>query len=514
MKRYLFYIFFALPLLVVSQEKIIGTISYLNKTNVYLKFKTTDKISIGEVLYFGDTACLRVVNKSSSSVVCEPISDCKLTVGDQLDYHLKYEQQSAYRITPEEKPQLTENPIPTVLTKKKSPGHLVGRIAQSSYYTKDEFDRKRNRFRTLVSLHADQLENKRLSFDTYLTYQYQTNINEQTHTTRANIYNFSATYETENKMLFSLGRKINPKLSIVGAIDGLQIEKGFNDFYVGSFVGTRPDTATYGFNADLLQYGAYIGVGSNKDSASSQTSLGVVQQTFAGAIDRRFFYMQHQSTIASDLHLFGSMEYDIYSTTPGLNRLTNLYTSVRYRMGKGSSLMLSYDSRKRIIYYETYQNEVERLLDDDLARQGIRLRLNFRPAKYIYSGLSFSNRFKSDGSYDSKNYYAYSSFSKLPYIGGKLSLSGTINQSNYLNSIALSIKHSRVVLEELFAEVYFRKGIFDYTLSGTQLNNNYLGLSLNHQNAQLWQLGLSTEVTTNTDGNGLRTYFRIAKRFK
>lgn len=514
MKRLFFLILIGLPLLIFSQEKVSGTISYLNKTNVYLKFKSTEQIPIGSLLYFEDTACLKVINKSSSSVVCEPISDCDLSIGDQLEYHLKYEQQSEFRITPEEKPQLTENPIPTDLSKKKSPGHLVGRIAQSSYYTKDEFDRKRNRLRTLVSIHADELENKHLSFDTYLTYQYQSNISDNTHTTRTNIYNFSATYKTDNQLAFSLGRKINPKLSIVGAIDGLQVEKGFNDFYIGSFVGTRPDTATYGFNSDLLQYGAYVGLGSNKDSASSQTSLGVVQQSNAAAIDRRFIYMQHQSTIASDLHLFGSMEYDIYSTTPGLNRLTNLYTSLRYRIGTGSSLMLSYDSRRRIIYYETYQNEVERLLDDDLARQGIRIRYNFRPSKYIYSGLSFSNRYKSDGSYDSKNYYAYSSFSKIPYIGGKISLSATINQSNYLNSIAYSVKHSRVILDDLFAEVYFRKGIFDYTLSGTQLNNNYLGLSLNHQNDQLWQLGLSTEVTTNTDGTGLRTYLRIAKRFK
>lgn len=514
MKQWILFVMLSISMTVLSQEKVSGTVSFMNKSNVYLKFDTTENLTIGSFLYRGEKACLKIINKSSSSVVCEPIAGCELKIGDVLSYQITYEQQAEFRITPEEKPELTENPIPTVVKNQGTKAHIFGRIAQSTYFTKDEFDHRRNRLRTLFSIHADELNNKRLSFDSYITYQHQVDVDQQTHRIRTNVYNLSATYQTENQLLLSLGRKINPKLSIVGAIDGLQIEKGFRQFYIGSFAGMRPDPATYGFNSALFQYGAYIGMGSNRDSSSSQTSIGLVEQTNSGLMDRQFVYAQHQSTPVKNLHLFGSMEYDIYSTTQGLKRLTNLYTSVRYRLSGGSSFMISYDRRKRIIYYETYQTEVERLLDDDLARQGIRMRLNIRPSKFNYSGLSFSNRFKSDGSYDSKNYYAYTSFTKLPYINGKLSLTATYNQSTYLNSLAYSINHSRSIFDSYFMELYFRKGIFDYANASSKSLNNYYGLSLNHQNKQLWQVGVSTELNTNSNGNGLRTYFRIAKRFK
>ena len=43
------------------------------------------------------------------------------------------------------------------------------------------------------------------------------------------IYNLSASYAINETMSLSFGRKINPKLSSVGAIDGLQFEKKFKD---------------------------------------------------------------------------------------------------------------------------------------------------------------------------------------------------------------------------------------------------------------------------------------------
>src|SRR6056300_1331963 len=115
MKQWILFVMLSISMTVFSQEKVSGTVSFMNKSNVYLKFDTTENLTIGSFLYRGEKACLKIINKSSSSVVCEPIAGCELKIGDVLSYKITYEQQAEFRITPEEKPELTENPIPTVV---------------------------------------------------------------------------------------------------------------------------------------------------------------------------------------------------------------------------------------------------------------------------------------------------------------------------------------------------------------------------------------------------------------
>ena len=61
------------------------------------------------------------------------------------------------------------------------------------------------------------------------------------------------------------------------------------------------------------------------------------------------------------LNLFTSLELDLYNkvndTVNNDVRLTNLYASARYRFSRKFDLTLSYDSRKRILYYETFKSD-------------------------------------------------------------------------------------------------------------------------------------------------------------
>ena len=103
------------------------------------------------------------------------------------------------------------------------------------------------------------------------------------------------------------------------------------------------------------------------------------------SVDRRYTYFQHSSTIGQKLTIFSSFELDLYNKvnadSMGPIRLTNLYVSLGYQIAKWIDLNVSYDSRKQIIYYETLKTEIERILDNDEARQGIRYRLNLRPVE-------------------------------------------------------------------------------------------------------------------------------------
>lgn len=153
--------------------------------------------------------------------------------------------------------------------------------------------------------------------------------------------------------------------------------------------------------------------------------MGLLQQTNAGPVDRRYAYFQHSSTFWNDLNIFGSFELGLYGLVDGAPttkaRLTNFYLSSRYRFGKRVDLFASYDARRRIVYYETYRSDIEILLDDDDAMQGARLRLNVRPIKDISLSASYSKRFESDGGNRSDNINGYITFPRsLPLVGAGL----------------------------------------------------------------------------------------------
>jgi hypothetical protein len=316
-----------------------------------------------------------------------------------------------------------------------------------------------------------------------------------------------------------LGRKINPKMSSLGAIDGLQVEKYFGKNYVGGIAGFRPDIFDYSFNPDLFQYGAFYGRITDNKSFRSESTVGFIEQRNSGEIDRRYIYVQHSSTVGSKLNLFASTEVDIYNkvndTVNNDIRLTNLYVSARYRFNRKVNAMVSYDSRKRILYYETFQSDIERLLDEDIARQGLRLRVNIRPIKYLTTGFGYSKRFQSDSENKSDNFNAYASYSKIPTIDGRVYLSYNINSSNYLKSNILSFRYSRYLIKnKLDADFSYRLANFDYFNSFTPTyDQHYFGLNLSLRiNRKLYLSAYGELATANREDN-YRIFTKLIKRF-
>ena len=196
-------------------------------------------------------------------------------------------------------------------------------------------------------------------------------------------------------------------------------------------------------------------------------------------------------------------------------RLTNLYISARYRFNRKVNAMVSYDSRKRILYYETFQSDIERLLDEDMARQGLRLRINIRPIKYLMTGFGYSKRFQNDNENKSDNFNTYASYSKIPVIDGRVYLSYNMNSSNYLKSNILSFRYSRYLIEnKLDADFSYRLANFDYFNSFTSTyDQHYLGLNLSLRiNRKLFWSAYGELATGNKEDN-YRIYTKLIKRF-
>lgn len=525
MKQFLYIllsIFYGSTCLFAQDDKnsLLGKVSFVTSNNVYVKFDSTEKIKIGEFLQLNTQDCLQITEKSSTSVVCTIVNNCEVKTDDTVTYKISVEKEPVI---------ISENNVSdTIPTKVIEPKdtypekqsiyseNIYGRVSVASYNNLSNLREDQHRLQGKFSLNADHIDDGKFSIETFLAYRNNITVpeNYRGRTSIFNVYNLNAKYDATPSLSFTLGREINSKASIFGANDGLQIEKYFGNFYVGAVGGFRPDFFDYGFNSDLLQYGGYLGIESKTANYYGTTTLGAMEQTNAGATDRRYIFFQHSSTIASNLNLFGSGEMDIFGNSGSTTRLTNLYLSARYRFSKAANLMVSYDSRKQIIYYETFQTEIERILDEDLARQGIRVRLNVRPAKIIWMGASYSSRFQTGEQNKSDNIYGYITLTKIPAIGGRLNASYNMNTSRYLKSNIFSVRHSRdLVKNKLNAEFYYRMANYDYENQITKYKQNYYGIALSYRISRSWQFNISGEMSNLENENNYRFYTQLTKRF-
>ena len=504
-----------------------GEISFVTSKNVYVKFDNTELIKIGDTLQISTTnkPCLLVNNKSSSSVVCLIIFGCSIKKGDTVIHSLLKVKEIVKKIDIQEQLSITDQST-SIKNKSIYDERIRGNVSVASYNTLSSIREDRHRMSSRFSLNAQHIDNSKISFDSYVNYQQNFNIQKSSGPNKVGdfrVYNLAVRIDASPTLSFVAGRKINPKTSSLGAIDGLQIEKYFKHNYVGAIAGFRPDIFDYNFNSNLLEYGAYYGRKTEAKNFYSETTLGALEQRNGSEIDRRYAYFQHNSTLFKKLHIFSSLEFDFYNKINDVEgndlRLTNLYASARYRFNKDFNATLSYDSRKRILYYETFQTEIERLLDDDIARQGIRVRLNTRISEFANAGVSYSKRFQNDRDNKSDNIYFYLGVPKIPGIGGRVSVNYNVNSSNYLESNILSLRHSRDFFnDKLYADFYYRLVNYTYLSSNTGLSNNnltqsYYGTNLSYRISRRLTFSISGELSTTGVENNYRIYTKLIKRF-
>jgi hypothetical protein len=503
---------------------ITGKVTFKTSKNVYVKFKSTEHISKGDSLRFLNqkTPCLLVIQKSSKSLVCKVLYNCDIKKNDVVSYYYKANSKKKKIEIPTKKIVVSRSKNPKTKNKSKENSQTVrGKLSASSYSIFSKNAETRNRMLYRFSMDASHINNSNLSFETYLNYRQYIKLKDTSAyqpNNVFNVYDLSLKYDINRTFSAVIGRKINNKTSSIGAIDGLQVEKSFGKNYVGAIAGFRPDIFDYGFNTNLLEYGGYIGRTVDNNNLYTQTTLGILQQTNNGNIDRKYAYFQHSSSILKNLNLFTSMEADLYSKDSVVKNsinLTNLYVSARYRFSRKFNIMLSYDSRKRILYYETFQTDIEKLLNDNEARQGFRTRFNFKPAKYIYAGISYSKRFQSSNQNKSDNINGHISWSKVPTIGGSLSLNFNNNSSSYLKSNIISLRHSREIIpNKLSGDFYFRVVNYNYFNNNLVTKQNYYGANLSLKLTKSLRFNIFGEVST---GNGIQNNFRlntsIVKRF-
>ena len=440
-----------------TTEEAEGAVSFVTSQSVYVKYPSTAGIIIGDTLYSNYNnqliPALIVKNLSSTSIVCTPITTNNFNVNDKIIAKRRLENKKTEKIKPVIKDSLTvaldtskvsEKEKSKTVTRQQKINGTAG-ISSISNFSNTPF-RKSYIFNYSIALNIKNIADSKFSLESNILFRQENGewLNVQKNIFNGlKIYDFSLAYEINKDAVVSLGRKINPHISNIGAIDGLQAEKSFGNISVGGFAGFRPDYSDYSFNTKLLQYGAYIAHNLQTPKRNMQNSLAIAEQTNNSKTDRRFLYFQHSSSLVKNVQLFCTSELDLYRVLNEQKQntasLTSTYLSLRYRPFRKVMLSGTYDSRKNVIYYETDKDYLSTLIEKE-TRQGVGAQINYNIYKNLYFGARGGYRFQKSDIRPTRNAYLFLTHNNLFKSQVSTTLSATLLETNYLNGNVYSLR--------------------------------------------------------------------------
>jgi hypothetical protein len=546
----------------VNTEPEDGSVSYITSQNIYVKYRSTEHLSVGDTLFSrkGDVMVpvLLVNSLSSISAVCTPLTTEPFNISDKIASRPKPKQAQAKEEPVKQEKAIVapvnEAPVAEIATQKKlsgknvksntsKPGNnkggmpgpapmseeakpmqdITGRLSVSSYSNfSNTPGGNSQRMRYTFSLNAKNIANSNLSGETYISFVHRDGEWSEIQSNIWNglkIYSLALNYEFNKNFRVWVGRKINPRISNMGAIDGVQFEAKFKSLTAGILAGSRPDYEDYSFNFNLFQYGAYLSHDLVTRNGSMQSTLAFAEQKNSGKTDRRFVYFQHSNSLLKNLYFFGTIEFDLnrYDTVKeqlqNSVNLSNIYLSLRYRIIKQLSISASYSSRQNVFYYETYKNILDQILDYETL-QGYMVRINSTPIRYLSVGASGGYRSRKSDPSPSKNLYGYVTYSRIPFVHISSTASITLLETGYIKGKIYSIGISRDILKgKLYAALNYRYVDYKYLNSDVSTPQNMAEVNLNWIIYKKLALSVNYEGTFEKVNKFNRLYVNLTQRF-
>lgn len=508
-----------------------GVVSYVTSQSVYVRFQNTGLISPGDTLYVqrnGKLVPSLLVNVVSSvSCVCSIITPDKYTVSDVI-----FRKPTA--INPMAPPKATvekttlQAPDSSRLAKgemKPVEHHVSGRVSLASYSNISSEGNNTQRFRYSLMLNTSGLIKGKLSTETYLTFAHRTN---EWSAVKADIFNALRIYSLAVNYAFTpnhnlwFGRKINQRVSNLGAVDGIQYELKTGTITTGLVAGSRPDSYNYGINTSLFQAGGYISHDLSGKYGSTQSTLAFFEQTNKGNTDRRFVYLQHTNSLVNRFFFFGSAEVDLYKkkfnqvdsslVQDNSPFLTNLYLSLRYRPGRNLSMALSYSARNNIIYYETYKDYLERLLEQQTSN-GYLFQISWRLNQRLNLGANAGYRDRKGDLRPSKNLYTWLTFNRFIWKNVTANASATLLETPYLNGNVYSLGFNSDFLKgKFYTSTGYRYVSYRFVSGETTLNQHIGEFSFNWRVVKNLTASANVEATFEKGIQYQRIYINLTQR--
>lgn len=511
-----------------------GAVSYSSALNVYVKFASTKNIKVNDTLFLQVEGkyqpALLVTNKSSGSCVCTRlVPSAKFLTGDVVWAKVVNKAPlvpPARKNTPNTdslafspvKP-LAEPDEKTIPKAKIKPTRSF-RLSAGSYSTVSP-ERSLHRMRYSFTWQGNHIRKSKWSTDVNMAFRHTLGDWESAKNNWNNafkIYALAAIYAIDEQQTVTLGRKINQRMTSIGAIDGLQYEyKLRKKFLLGAIAGSRPDFADYGINPRLFETGAYIAYYSNTNNRFRQSVIGFMEQRNKGVTDRRFLYAQQNADITKQINWFASAEMDVYQKVNGETshhaQLTNLFTSMNYRVSKKLSMNVSYDNRKNVIYYEAYKSYLEQLVDFE-TRQGFRIGLNYRPHKMISFGGNVNQRYQKS-SVATSNLNGFLLINQIPALNISAGLTCNLLKTSFIQTQSYGARVYRSFWKnKIYGEVFYRYIHYAYSTGKDDARQHVAGSSLSfviHRNLNLYLYSEKAFDSSGSDYLMLNT--RITQRF-
>ncbi len=517
-----------------------GQVSFASSKNIYVRFASTNGISVHDTLYIASGEKLipvMLVNDiSSTSCLCSPISDVDLPVGHVIIAKPGIpETPEIIQKQPEEVVNVPQPVAGAVIAARKDSvssaalgkvplwkqQHIRGYLTAASYsvFSNSPASDIQN-FRYTLSADALHIGNSGFSVRTYLSFRHRAGHFSEISKDLFNglkIYNLSLNYDPDSTTHISAGRLINPRMANMWAFDGLQFEKSIRRFTVGVAGGSRPGYKDYGIDPSLLQYGGYVAYDVINNQSYSATSLAFMEQMKSGKTDRRFMYLQHSGSVVRNLNYFSSFEIDLFKVKdnkPSSDfNLTSLYLSVDYRLLNNFSLGASYDARKNPVYYETYKSFLDSLTSAEI-RQGFRVYTRIRITKSFVAGVQSSLRFQKSDLHQTKNVSGYLIWSTLGKNNISVTLSGNYLNTSYINGTTAGLSISGGLMQ---GKIQAGAGYSyeNYTLPETSQSiiQHIARVDLYLQATNKLSLSLNYEATIGSGITYNRVYAQIMRRF-
>lgn len=533
--RYLLIIFFLFFIMAIGAsqgngEWHEGSISFSNSQNVYVNFKSTGQINPGDTLFVLSeneySPALIVQFKSSISCVCKALDNRNFEAESLVYFRQITEKGMEAQDEPEKAEKTIAESKNIIKTESEEDSlqfqqELRGRFSVSSYTNMEGFNElSSQRMRYAFSLSGQHVGGSRFSLQNYIVFRHR--FDQPIKDTDGffdalKIYNLAAGYQLNNRNELWLGRRINNHITNIGAIDGIQYAHQINKFSIGGFVGTRPDYSDYRITTDLPQAGIYLAFENKGNKGTSRSTLSFVEQRNSGVTDRRFLYFQHSGTLLKNLHLFSSFELDMYTVDQGNAGSalipTSLYVSLRYRPILKLSIFGSYDNRRRVIYYESYKNIIDQLLEEE-TRQGFRLRIQYRMLKRLSIGASGMYRMQLHNT-PTRNLYGYITLNRIPGLKINSTISYNYLESSYLQGTIIGFRANRDLIRgKLSSSFQYRYVDYTYNASETKLIQQIGGINLSWRISRDISMSFNYEGSFQADRNYNRIYVNAVKRFR
>jgi len=529
-KKIFFFSFISLFATFAQGKKVVGKISFLSPTMVYVSFVSTNGISTGDTLFVFSAGNLKpafkVKFKSSKSVAAIPLGKIKLNKNRKVIAFARILKKAKKKEKSVAGENLLKKAALAKIQRNKTPGvenktEIYGRLSLSSYSNfSNIFSADYQRWRFSSSFNALNIAGSGFSFTSYFNLKYradQWNALRRKPQDYLTVYDMALNYKTSENFSLWFGRRINPNLNNVGAIDGLMLEAKVGSFVLGAVAGSRPNFTDYGINSKLFEYGAYMGLENKLGNGSMKTNIAFFQQTNHGKTDRRFIYLQHNNNVIKNLFFFFSSEIDLYKKVRGVEKsdfkFTSIYLSLRLRFSSSSSLSFGYDARRNVIYYETYKSFAERLLDD-ATRQGFRLRFSFRPFRRTYISLSGSFNNRRGDPRPTYNAGFSASYSRIPYLNTSASLNEHLISTSFILGNIASLRFSRYIFNgTLYLSGGYKNIYYSFPNNAPEVIQNILLFDLGMSITRKLNFSLSYEGIIEGVHTYGRVFLNISQRF-